>query len=94
MASPKATAIVASALLLALVFLSSDDGVEGFCIKFQAPDRYACHSKRGLKECASKCEAIGYLGGYCEPQPDGKPGDCYCVNCDQPPAAPENMYRA
>ncbi|KAL6629920.1 hypothetical protein ACP70R_029685 [Stipagrostis hirtigluma subsp. patula] len=91
MASRKATAIVASAMILALVFLSCEDGVEGWCISYAAPDPTACHAKRGLYYCTAKCQAVGFKGGLCMKQPDGQPGDCFCVNCadQQPPPPPK-----
>ncbi|KAL6888744.1 hypothetical protein ACP4OV_009770 [Aristida adscensionis] len=88
MASCKPTGLVASALILALLFLSCGEGVEGWCIEVPSPDPGACQAKGGVKNCGAKCEAKGFRGGYCDPTTIPAT-NCFCLQCaDQPPAAP------
>ncbi|KAG0531905.1 hypothetical protein BDA96_04G062200 [Sorghum bicolor] len=69
----KATALVASALLilLAVAFLSHDAGVEAWCMEYPASDTNACRAGRG------------FAGGECNK------GECLCLKCgdDEPPPA-------
>ncbi|KAF8691197.1 hypothetical protein HU200_000216 [Digitaria exilis] len=86
----KVTAFVASVLLLALVFISYDAGVEAWCLEYPSPDINACRGKDGLRYCRDDCVAIGhgFAGGECLKNPDGSFGDCLCLKCaDEPPAA-------
>ncbi|KAG2648805.1 hypothetical protein PVAP13_1NG066300 [Panicum virgatum] len=88
--APKVTAFVAGVLLLALVFVSYDAGVEAWCLEYPAPDPNACHGHRGLDYCRDECVAVGhgFRGGECLKNPDGSFGDCLCLKCaEQPPAA-------
>ncbi|TVU32745.1 hypothetical protein EJB05_24523 [Eragrostis curvula] len=85
----KATAVGASALIiLSLVFMSFDSGVDAWCLSFPSPDSAACREKGGLKNCAKKCEAVHYDGGQCDTF-----NDCLCVKCvDQgPPPAQHTL---
>ncbi|CAL5023740.1 unnamed protein product [Urochloa decumbens] len=81
----KVTAFVASALLLALVSLSYDAGVEAWCLEYPAPDINACRGSRGVKTCGDECRDVGhgFVGGQCLDN-----NDCVCLKCaDEPPHA-------
>ncbi|RCV05288.1 hypothetical protein SETIT_1G071400v2 [Setaria italica] len=82
----KVTALVASALLLALVFISYDAGVDAWCLEYPAPDINACRGGgRGVQTCGDECRDVGhdFRGGACLDN-----GDCVCLKCaDEPPPA-------
>ncbi|KXG29567.1 hypothetical protein SORBI_3004G056700 [Sorghum bicolor] len=83
----KATALVASALLilLAVAFLSHDAGVEAWCMEYPASDPNACRGSGGLRTCRDECVGAGrgFAGGECNK------GECLCLKCrdDEPPPA-------
>ncbi|KAK2630741.1 hypothetical protein QOZ80_2AG0103010 [Eleusine coracana subsp. coracana] len=83
----KATSLVASALLiLALLSMSIDTGVEAWCLSYPFEDIKDACRHGGLKNCVKKCKGKGFRdGAQCN-----NLGDCLCLKCvDQgkPPAA-------
>ncbi|TVU32744.1 hypothetical protein EJB05_24500, partial [Eragrostis curvula] len=41
----------------------------------------ACRSPPGLAGCAAQCIVYKYRGGHCDVLPNGRLGDCTCMNC-------------
>ncbi|GJN19101.1 hypothetical protein PR202_gb06339 [Eleusine coracana subsp. coracana] len=75
--------LVASALVLALVFIaSSGGGVEGWCITVPGPNIYVCLVSDGRRVCDAQCREVGYNGGgLCS-----NIGECLCAKyrCSTP----------
>uniref|UniRef100_A0A0A8XYT7 Knottin scorpion toxin-like domain-containing protein n=1 Tax=Arundo donax TaxID=35708 RepID=A0A0A8XYT7_ARUDO len=52
------------------------------CPLIQVPSLIdACRSPPGLRACAAQCVVYHYRGGHCEVLPNGRLGDCTCMNC-------------
>ncbi|KAL6629918.1 hypothetical protein ACP70R_029683 [Stipagrostis hirtigluma subsp. patula] len=60
----------------------ADPVPEANCPLIQVPGLVdACRRPPGLSGCAAQCVVYHYRGGHCDVLPDGRVGDCACMNC-------------